>query len=65
MVEGVFIGHVASFRDLVELRVEDVGGLGGVAVFFASENQNLSLGDWTGPKPVLYVVFKTLRPDFN
>ena len=65
LVECVLIWHVSRLRDLVQLSVEQVAGGGGVTVFLTTEYKNLRLRHWTSAEPVLNVILKALRPDFN
>ena len=65
LVERVLLRHVASFGDVVHLRVENVTRSAAVAVLLATENQHLTIADRTGTKPVLDVVLKALRPDLD
>ena len=65
LVESVLLRHVAWLGDLVLLRVEDVGTCRGVTLFFAAEDQNLSMRDGTGTEPVLDIVLERLRPHLD
>ena len=60
LVERILLRHVASFGDVIHLRIENVTRCAAVAVLFSTKNQHLTVADRTGTKPVLDVVLKAL-----
>ena len=60
LVECVLLRHVASFGDVIHLRIENVTRCAAVAVLLTTENQHLTVADRAGTKPVLNVVLKAL-----
>ena len=65
LVESVFVWQVACFSYLILLSVEDVAALTWGAVFLASEDEDVTLRDWTSTKPILDICFEAAWPDFD
>ena len=65
LVESILVGHVSSLRNLVQLSVKQIRRSRWRPILLATKDQDFTLGDWACSKPVLDVVFETLRPNLD
>ena len=65
LVKSVSTRHIVSFANLIHLCVKYVTTSRTLSIFLPSKYQNFSVIYRTSTKPILNIIFKTLRPHLN